>query len=329
MAKGTSTPEDGTPRRWGNIYLSSGDGTVEDSVFGATIKDTIDWNTFVHYAKLRGKRLMRDAEFQEFAFNGNEQTNIVGSADPVICTFPLDTAGKAMISDWGLIGMAGVMYQWLDEQSYQFQQDGSISAAAQFATITYVASLEGVAVYLKWAGPVPYLCANIAADIWIAAGSYKFQIKADADPSTGGSQIYFRDAGTLPLRLYSVVATGLNCYIPSSNPDFKLPVVYHANPATQGVELRYDNATHNRLEAINAGGVNATIDLSISLGWSYYALPGSSGQLYKQGLYGDVKLLAGGYWTNGASCGSRYRDAYLSRWSTRSYVGCRAVSEPV
>jgi hypothetical protein len=330
MAKGTPTPEDGTPRRWGNIYLSSGDGTVEDSVFGATIKDTIDWNTFVHYAKLRGKRLMRDAEFQEFAFNGNEQTNIAGSADPAICTFPLDTNGKAMISDWGLIGMAGVMYQWLDEQSYQYLLDGSVSAATQVATITYVASLEGVPVYLMWVGPVPYLAANIAADLWITAGSYKIQIKAVADPVAGGGvQVYFRDAAALPLRLYAVVPIGLNCYIPSSNPDFKLPIVYHANPATQGVELRYDNVTHNRLEAINAGGVNATIDLCMSPGWSYYALPGASGQLYKQGLYGDVKLLAGGYWADGTPCGSRYRIANIFRWNTASYVGCRAVSEPV
>jgi hypothetical protein len=329
MAKGTSTPEDSTPRRWGNIYLSSGDGTVEDSVFGATIKDTIDWNTFVHYAKLRGKRLMRDAEFQEFAFNGNEQTNIAGSADPVICTFPLDTNGKAMISDWGLIGMAGVMYQWLDEQSFRLDYDGSVQAASQTATITYVASLEGVPVYLKWAGPVPYLCANIVADLWLVAGSYKFQIKADADPATGGAQIYFRDAATLPLRLYAVVQTGLNASIQCSNPDFSLPIVYHATPATQGVQLNYDNVTHNRLEAINAGGVNATIDLSTSPGWSYYVLPGSSGQFYKQGLIGDVKLLAGGYWSSGSYCGSRYRRAAYRRSDSSSDVGARAVSEPI
>lgn len=275
MAKGSSTPSDGLPQRWGNIYLSSGDGTVADSVFGATIKDTIDWNTFVHYAKLRGKRLMRDAEFQEFAYGGNEQTNIAGSADPGVCTFPLDTAGRSMISNWGLIGMAGVMYQWLDEQSYRYDPDGSQQAAAQLATITYVASLEGVAVYLKYAGPVAYLCANIASDLWIAAGSYKIQIKADADPATGGVQVYFRDAATQPLRLYAAVPTLQNAIIQSSNPDFSLVIVYHATPNTQGVELRYDNVTHNRLEAVNTGGVNASIDLATSPGWSYYALPGT------------------------------------------------------
>ena len=150
-----------------------------------------------------------------------------------------------------------------------------------------------------------------------------------ADPVAGGGvQVYFRDAATLPLRLYAVVATGLNCYIQSSNPDFKLPVVYHATPATQGVALYYDNVTHNRLEAINAGGINATIDLSTSPGWYWYALPGSSGQLYKQGLYGDVKLLAGGSWTYGTYCGSRARYAAFYRWSAYSTIGCRSVSEP-
>ena len=329
MAKGTSTPEDGIPRRWGNIHLTSGDGTVEDSVFGATIKDTIDWNTFVHQTKLRGKRLMRDAEFQEFAFNSNEQTNIAGSADPGICTFPLDTAGRAMISDWGLIGMAGVMYQWLDEQSYRYDPDGSQQAATQLATITYVASLEGVPIYLKFNGPMAELHANIAADIWIAAGSYKFQIKADADPATNGAQIYFRDAAAQPLRLYAVVQSGQNAIIRSSNPDFSLTIVYHAAPATQGVEVRYDNVTHNRLEAINAGGVNASIDLATSPGWSWYALPGAAGQLYKQGTYGDVKLLAGGGWDLGAACGSRFRSAYRYRWSAASGFGCRGVAEPI
>ena len=328
MAKGTSTPPDGLPRRWGNIYLSSGDGTVADSVFLATIKDTIDWNTFVHYAKLRGKRLMRDAEFQEFAYGGNEQTNIAGSADPGICTFPLDTTGKSMISYWGLIGMAGIMYQWLDEQSYRYDPDGTQQAAAQLATITYVASLEGVAVYLKYAGPVAYLCANIASDLWIACGSYKIQIKADADPATGGAQVYFRDVATQPLRLYATTQTGQNAVIQSSNPDFSLFIVYHETPNTQGVELRYDNATHNRLEAINAGGVNASIDLATSPGWSYYALPGASGQMYKQGSIGDIKLLAGAYWDNGAFCGSRYRLATYRRSYTASSFGCRALAEP-
>jgi hypothetical protein len=328
MAKGTSTPSDGLPRRWGNIYLSSGDGTIADSVFGATIKDTIDWNDFVHYTKLRGKRLMRDAEFQEFAYGGNEQTNIAGSVDPGICNFPLDTAGKSMISHWGLIGMAGIMYQWLDEQSYRYDPDGTQQAAAQLATITYVASLEGVAVYLKYAGPVAYLCADITADLWITAGSYKIQIKADADPATGGAQVYFRDAATQPLRLYAVVQTGQNAIIQSSNPDFGLVVVYHATPNTQGVELRYDNVTHSRLEAINASGVNASIDLATSPGWSYYVLPGASGQMYKQGAQGEVKLLAGAFWSSGAGCGSRYRKANYRRSDANSSAGCRALAEP-
>jgi hypothetical protein len=224
--------------------------------------------------------------------------------------------------------MAGIEYQWTDEQSYRYDPDGTQQAATQLATITYVASLEGVAVYLKYAGPVAYLCANITADLWITCGSYKIQIKADADPATGGAQVYFKDAATQSLRLYSVVPTLLNAVIQSSNPDFGLVIVYHATPNTQGVELRYDNVTHSRLEAINTGGVNASIDLAISPGWSYYALPGASGQMYKQGGIGDVKLLAGGSWDAGTYCGSRSRAAKYLRSTAASIIGSRAVAEP-
>ncbi len=330
MAKISLTPWDGVPALWEDVYLASGTGSTATSVFGATIQDTKDWNTFVEYGRLQGKRLLRDAEFQISAVGGGgEETNIAGSADPGVVTFPLDTAGKSMISVYGLIGKKGIMWQWLDEQSYRYDPDGSVQAASQLSTITYVASLEGVPVYLLWNGPVAYLGAAIAADIWITAGSYKFQIKAVADPvAAGGVQVYFRDAATQPLRLYAVSASGQNAIIQSSNPDFSLIVVHHATPATMGVELRYDNVTHNRLEAINTSGQNQSIDLATSPGWSYYDLPTGVGSLYKQGAYGDVKLIAGGSWAHASVAGSRARHAYSWRWASHASFGCRFCAEP-
>lgn len=57
--------------------------------------------------------------------------------------------------------------------------------------------------------------------------------------------------------------------------------------------------------------------------YSWYDLPGSKGSLYKQGTYGDAKLLAGGAWSYGSNCGSRARHAYYSRWYTDSNIGAR------
>ena len=61
--------------------------------------------------------------------------------------------------------------------------------------------------------------------------------------------------------------------------------------------------------------------------WAWENLPGAKGSLYKQGTYGDVKLLAGGNWTAGAYCGSRCRYAAHCRWATASDVGARALAE--
>lgn len=64
-------------------------------------------------------------------------------------------------------------------------------------------------------------------------------------------------------------------------------------------------------------------------GWEWYDLPGGKGSLYKQGTYGDVKLLAGGVWSYGTSCGSRSRIAFYYRWYAYSYVGARFAAEPL
>lgn len=62
--------------------------------------------------------------------------------------------------------------------------------------------------------------------------------------------------------------------------------------------------------------------------WNWYNLPGSKGSIYKQGTYGDVKLLAGGYWGSGAYCGSQCRSAPDSRWNTSTNLGARFLAEP-
>ena len=63
--------------------------------------------------------------------------------------------------------------------------------------------------------------------------------------------------------------------------------------------------------------------------WAWQDLTGSKGSLYKQGTYGDIKLLAGGVWDDAPHAGSRCRFASRYRWYTHTYIGARFASEPL
>jgi hypothetical protein len=63
--------------------------------------------------------------------------------------------------------------------------------------------------------------------------------------------------------------------------------------------------------------------------WAWQDLTGSKGSLYKQGTYGDVKLIAGGGWDGAAHAGSRSRNAGNYRWYTSTVIGARFASEPL
>lgn len=77
----------------------------------------------------------------------------------------------------------------------------------------------------------------------------------------------------------------------------------------------------------NAVAEDGTTAQDIAPGWAWTtAITGNRGQLYKQGTYGDVKLLAGGSWSSGGPCGSRSRNLYCRRWYVVSYVGFRLVA---
>ena len=64
--------------------------------------------------------------------------------------------------------------------------------------------------------------------------------------------------------------------------------------------------------------------------WGWYDLPGSKGSLYNYGGAigdADVKLIAGGGWSSGASCGSCCRSADYYRWIAGTRFGGRGCSE--
>jgi hypothetical protein len=221
---------------WVDIYLASGTGTGTVSIFGGTISDTRIWNDFVDDGGAVNKRLLYDNEFQLIATGSNEKTNIVGSADPVTTGGHTDTAGRRMVANNGCEDLCGVMYQWLNDQSFQYQGGNH----THDNTITYRA-------------------------------------------------------------------------IPTGSPTFKLNGETKLNAAN--LSLADEVITNTSVDPAPA--------------FAYYVLPGNKGSLYRQGTYGDVKLLAGGNWNLGTPSGSRFRYANLYRWSTGTSVGGRFASEPI
>jgi hypothetical protein len=245
--------------------------------------------------------------------------------------------GRRMVSYLGHEDMCGAWYQWLDTQSYQFQSDASVTDGASYTnTVYYAASPGGAQLYLKFlpAAPgnadVPYLCSNSAGavDKVVAFGALKLTVVYDANANTG-LPIYFNSTATEPsMALVNNTILAANCYLPTSTPAFDLQIVHDASAATHGTAL-YWHDTSTRFESALASGANKAWDLAMNapaFGW--YVLPGSKGQFYKQGVYGDVKLLAGMYWHSGSECGSRSRSADSSRWYTTASVGCRGRAEP-
>lgn len=319
---------------WVDIYLVSGTGTSTASVYGGTISDNRNWMDFVDDTGAVKKRLMSDTEFQLIAAGSNEETNIASSADPVTTGGHVDTTARRMISSVGCEDCCGAMHQWLLDQSFRCDPDGTDQAALKTITITYAAAPGGNQIYLKFDNIVPYLCCNMAsatADKVVAFGTdYKIIIKHDANAAVGGLPVYFKDNAIDPVKLLvNNTVLSKNTYIQTNNPTYMLKLTHDADAATNGRALNYDDGADNRLECNNIGAANSTCDLAlISQGFGYYDLPGSKGSLHRQGSQGDVKLLAGGAWSYGSIAGSRCRSANYSRWITTMDFGGRACAEP-
>lgn len=94
---------------------------------------------------------------------------------------------------------------------------------------------------------------------------------------------------------------------------------------TENQEASYtQNVQTAATSAGTPAGTNASVDPVPS--WAWYTLPGDKGSLYEQGSYGDVKMLAGAGWANGASSGSRSRYAFGSRGDVYATLGCRLAA---
>ena len=102
---------------WVDIYLSSVSGSTLVSVNGATIADgasavKFHWYKGAEWLGRTKKRLLFQNEFFQASAGANQSTNITGSADPNTTTGHTDTAGRRMISNYGLEDTCGVLCQW-------------------------------------------------------------------------------------------------------------------------------------------------------------------------------------------------------------------------
>ena len=104
---------------WQGIYLQSGTSTSTTSAYGGTITDTRMYYDHLDDLAAIGCVPQTDADFQISAEGSNQQTNITGSADPGTTGGHSDTAGRRMISNYFLEDCCGVMWQWLQNQTYQ------------------------------------------------------------------------------------------------------------------------------------------------------------------------------------------------------------------
>jgi hypothetical protein len=325
-------------RVWVDIYLQSSTGATTASVYGATITDTRVWHDHVEDLAAVKKRLLTDDEFAIIAEGSNQKTNIVGGADPVTTGGHGDTAGRRMISNIGVEDACGVLWQWLQDQSYRFDR-GAVAyvTGGQTTTLYHVAAPGGNPIYVKFGvDGTPYLCCNMAtaaADKVLTFGTnYKLVVKHDADAATGGLPLYFDYDATLPYRfLVNNTILGKDCYALCNDPNYLLPIKHDAAAATNGVAVNYDDGADNRLEYISPGAANAAMDLAMTHTgpqWGSQDLGSNKGSLYRQGSSGDIKLLAGGHWGSGADCGSRCRHADCCRWTAFPLIGARGCAEP-
>lgn len=105
---------------WMDIYLNSWDGSKLVSVNGGTTADgastkKFHGEQFVERLADIKKRLPWRYEFQVAAKGSNEGTNITGSTDANTTGGHVDTAGRRMISNYGLEDACGFLWQWASD----------------------------------------------------------------------------------------------------------------------------------------------------------------------------------------------------------------------
>ena len=126
---------------WADIYLQSGSDTTTKSAFAATTTDSQSYSQHIEDLFKVGKNPLADEEFSCAAEGSNQKTNIAGSADPVTTGGHNDTAGRRMISNYGLEDCCGALYQWLSGWSFGSNQTASYVADGNKGSVYQVNAL--------------------------------------------------------------------------------------------------------------------------------------------------------------------------------------------
>ena len=147
----------------------------------------------------------------------------------------------------------------------------------------------------------------------IAAGSNEeTNIAGSADPVTTGGHL-----DTAGRRMVSSIGCEDCCGV--------------MNQWLRTQSYRFDGAANHTHQVVVSGDPETVASGNpsgdVAPAFAYYDLPGAKGSLYKQGTYGDVKLLAGGSWSGVAGAGSRCREAGSWRWCSAAAIGGRACAE--
>jgi hypothetical protein len=106
---------------WCDIYLQSGSGANTRSVYQGAITRSRQYVDFVEDQFCVKKELLDDGEFAAAMLGSNEQTNVQGTNEAGATTGGaggrLDTAGRRMISIYGVEEGCGSLFQWLRSTS--------------------------------------------------------------------------------------------------------------------------------------------------------------------------------------------------------------------
>ena len=126
---------------WVDIYLSSYTGSYSNSpedlklqsVYGANTADgasteKFHWYKFSQVFSRQKKRMLHHPEFIAASIGSNQSTNIYGSADVNTTGGHNDTAGRRMISNFGLEDCCGFLFQRGQDDGGTFTAAGWVNA---------------------------------------------------------------------------------------------------------------------------------------------------------------------------------------------------------
>lgn len=218
---------------------------------------------------------------------------------------------------------------WVD--IYLQSGTGANTASVYGATITDIRNWMD---FVDDAGAVKKRLLNDIEFQLIAAGSNeKTNINGSTDPNTTGGHV-----DTAGRRMISNIGCEDCCgamwqwldeqsyrYDGGSHTHAFTGSALATHTHTENQEASYtQNVQTGATSAGTPAGTNASVDPAPS--WAWDTLPGDKGSLYRQGTYGDVKMLAGSGWDAGASSGSRARGLSYFRWLAPAAVGCRGAA---